>query len=154
MPALVFLLGVIMGTGCAGHQSDVERPRINIANVMPKEIKVFEQVFDLDLRIQNRSDSDLVISGVAFDLEVNDCPFAAGVSNQHLTIARLSSDVVRVQAFTSTWDLLRQVSEAQRTGLPRVKYHLKGTIFVDSPTVKLRFHETGEIEIPVDRPKP
>jgi len=37
----------------------MERPRINIANVIPRDIKLFEQVFDLELRIQNPNDTPL-----------------------------------------------------------------------------------------------
>jgi hypothetical protein len=42
----------------------MERPRINIANVIPRDIKLFEQVFDLELRIQNPNDTPLEINGL------------------------------------------------------------------------------------------
>jgi hypothetical protein len=64
----------------------MERPRINIANIVPREIKLFEQVFDLELRIQNPNDTPLAVNGLAFELELNDKRFATGVSNQSLVI--------------------------------------------------------------------
>jgi LEA14-like dessication related protein len=150
---LIVLFVIVTGLGCAALDSGLERPRVNIANVTPKEIKPFEQVFDLELRIQNRNDSELVINGLILDLEINDKPFATGISNQTLTLSRLSSDVIHAQATTSTWDMLRQIVEAQRTGFARVKYRLRGKIFAGSPNVKLPFDETGEIEIPFEGPR-
>lgn len=150
---LIVFFVIVTGWGCAALYSGLERPRVNIANVTPKEIKPFEQVFDLELRIQNRNDSELVINGLVLDLEINDKPFATGISNQTLTISRLSSDVIHAQATTSTWDMLRQIVEVQRTGFTRVKYRLRGKIFAGTPNVKLPFDETGEIEIPFERPK-
>jgi len=64
--ALGFLLA-----NCAAFQQNMERPRINIANIMPREIKLFEQVFDLELRIQNPNNTPLEVNGLAFDLEIN-----------------------------------------------------------------------------------
>lgn len=150
---LIVLFIIVTGLGCAALHPGLERPRVNIAHVTPNEIKPFEQVFDLELRIQNRNDSELVINGLIFDLEINDKPLATGISNQTLTISRLCSDVIHAQATTSTWDMLRQILEAQRTGLARVKYRLRGKIFAVSPDVKFPFDETGEIDIPFERPK-
>ncbi|MBP1742842.1 MAG: uncharacterized protein H6Q48_5135, partial [Deltaproteobacteria bacterium] len=64
--ALVLLL-----LGCAALYQSMERPRINIANIMPRDIKVFEQVFDLELRIQNPNNTPLEVNGLAFELELN-----------------------------------------------------------------------------------
>ena len=96
----------------------MERPRINIANVMPRDIKLFEQVFDLELRIQNPNDTPLEVNGLAFELELNDKRFATGVSNQSLVIDRLSSDVIHVEAITTLVGFLRQVAEYQQTQRP------------------------------------
>jgi LEA14-like dessication related protein len=88
----------------------MERPRINIANVTPREIKVFEQVFDLELRVQNPNDSPLPINGLEFELQINDRRFATGVSNQSVTVNGLESAVIRVEAVTSLWSILQQIA--------------------------------------------
>ena len=148
----LMILGFCL-VGCAGLYGSMERPHINIANVMPREIKLFEQVFDLELRIQNPNDSALAINGLAFELDINDKRFATGVSNQTVTIDRLSSDTVRVEAITTLWGILLQIAEMQRTGRPRVTYHLKGGLYVGSPSIKLPFDDRGEITLPVEPEK-
>ncbi len=143
--ALLFLLA-----HCSGLYQSVERPRINIANVVPRDIKLFEQVFDLELRIQNPNDTPLEVNGLAFELELNDKRFATGVSNQSLVIDRLSSDVIHVQAITTLVGFLRQVAEYQQTQDPRVTYRIKGSIYSGSPSIKVHFDDSGEIKIPIE----
>src|SRR4030067_1959404 len=97
-------------TGCGGLFRTMERPRINIANITPKEIKLFEQVFDFELRVQNPNESALSINGLAFELEINDRRFATGVSNENVTVDRFSSFVIHVQAVTRFWGILQQLA--------------------------------------------
>ena len=149
--ALWFCL-LILGsslTGCSGLFRTIEPPRINIVNVTPKEVKLFEQVFDLELRVQNPNEAALEINGLAFELEINDRRFATGVSNEKATVDPFSSLVIHVQAVTSAWGILQQIAQLQRTGTPLGTYRIKGAIYSGSPSVKLPFDNSGEFKFPV-----
>jgi LEA14-like dessication related protein len=149
--ALCFCL-LILGpglSGCSGLFRTMAPPRINIVNVTPKEIKLFEQIFDLELRVQNPNEEALSINGLAFKLEINDKQFATGVSNENVTVDHFSSRVIHVQAVTSFWDMLQQIAQLQRTGTPLVTYRIRGAIYSGSPSVKLPFDNSGEFKIPV-----
>jgi LEA14-like dessication related protein len=148
--ALCLLTAFSGFAGCSGLFRTLERPRINIANVTAKEIKLFEQVFALELRIQNPNDLPLEINGLAFELEVNGKRFATGVSKQKVTVDRLSSAVIHVEAMTTLWFFLRQIAEYQQTRTPRVTYRMKGTIYSGSPSVRLPFDDGGEFNIPIE----
>ncbi len=128
----------------------MKRPRIIIVNVTPREVKLFEQMFELELRIQNPNELPLAINGLAFELELNNRQFATGMANESFVVDRLSSGVIRVEAFTTLWGFMQQVAEYQRTKAPRVSYRLSGNLYVDSPSIKLPFDDSGEIHIPVD----
>ena len=138
---------------CTWMGKSMERPRITIANITPREMKLFEQLFDLDLRIQNPNDSPLAINGLTFELEINEKLFASGVSDQNVTVGRFGSDIIRVKTVTSLWSILRQVADVQRTGIPRVTYRIKGALYAGSPSIKLRFDDGGETQIPVEPTK-
>ena len=144
---------VLLLFGCAALFQTMEPPRINIANVMARDIKLFEQVFDLELRIQNPNDTPLEVNGLAFDLELNDKRFATGVSNQSLVIDRLSSSVIHVEAITTLVGFLWQVAEYQQTQSPRLSYRIKGSVYSGSAGTKLHFDDSGEIKIPIEPPK-
>jgi LEA14-like dessication related protein len=149
--ALSFCL-LILGSsliGCSGLFRTIEPPRINIVNVTPKDIKLFEQIFDLELRVQNPNEAALPIHGLAFELEINDRRFATGVSNENVTVDGFSSQVIHVQAVTSSWGILQQIAQLQRTGTPLATYRIKGAIYSGSPSVKLPFDDSGELKMPV-----
>ena len=86
--ALCLLTPFLGFTGCSGLFQTLERPRINIANITAQDVKLFEQVFDLELRVQNPNDLSLEINGLAFELEVNGKRFATGVSSRRAARSR------------------------------------------------------------------
>ena len=136
--------------GCSGLFQTLERPRVNIANITAQDVKLFEQVFDLELRVQNPNDLSLEINGLAFELEVNGKRFATGVSNQNVTVNRFSSAVIHVEAITTLWVFLRQIAEYQQTRTPHVTYRLTGSIYSGSPSIKLPFDDSGEFNVPIE----
>jgi LEA14-like dessication related protein len=145
------VMAAVFITGCAGAglYMSADRPRVNISNIQPKDVKLLEQVFTMDLRIQNPSESAIDVKGLVFNLEVNNKAFATGVSNQQLTIQPFTSQVVQVEAVTTLASLLRQVSQVQKSAdATKLKYRLQGTIHTGSALAKIPFDETGEIEVP------
>src|SRR5512137_2869879 len=87
--------------GCAHLLGTADNPRVNIASLTPKDVKLFEQIFVMELRVMNPVDKELVIKGLAFNLEVHGQPFARGVSNESFTVGPFASHVVPVEAVTT-----------------------------------------------------
>ncbi len=150
MQSIIRFTGLIVAavfiTGCSGLMLSAERPRFNIANIQPRELKLMEQVFTMDLRIQNPSASPIDIKGLVFNLEINDIPFASGVSDKHLTIPPFTARIHQVEAVTTLASLLHQISQAQKhTDDMKLKYRLKGTIHTGSVPARIPFDEAGEI---------
>jgi len=132
--------------GCAHLLGTADNPRVNIASLTPKDMKLFEQVFVMELRVMNPGDKELVINGLAFNLEVNDQPFAGGVSNESFTVGPFASHVVQVEAVTTLASLLRQIVQAQKGEFSGFTYHLKGYFHSGSSAVRIPFDETGEFK--------
>lgn len=135
--------------GCLGIPT--ERPRVSIANVTLKEVKLLEQTYDMELRIQNPNDSELVINGLAFDLFVNNKTFASGLSNKSLTIPPFSTGLVTVEAISPLSGILRQILAAQESGLAKISYRLKGAVYIGTASLKLGFDEQGEFGLPAPK---
>jgi LEA14-like dessication related protein len=139
---------VVLIASCSTMPKDFEAPRVNISDLTPKEMAIFEQRFDVKLRIQNPNDVDLSVNGMRFDIELNEREFANGMSGQRVTVPRFGSEVVDVEVFTTLASFLRQVQDLNAGTGQKVRYRLKGTAFVDSPgTFKAPFDEKGEIEL-------
>jgi LEA14-like dessication related protein len=144
--ACVVILGVLVSS-CASLFWMGEKPHVDIVNVTPKEMRLLEQTFLLELRIQNPTETDLDITGMSFELEINGQPFARGVSNQSLKIERLSTKIAQVEAYTGLTSILRQLSEVKKGSYASgFKYRLKGSIHTGAPSFRIPFDETGEFK--------
>jgi LEA14-like dessication related protein len=139
--AAIFFLG-----GCAHLFWRAEAPRVNIANITPKDVKLFEQVFAMDLRVMNPTEKEIGIRGVVFDLEVNGQPFARGVSNQAITVGPFASQILQVEAVTTLASLLRQIIQVQKEEFTGFAYRLSGFFQTDSSSFRIPFDETGEFK--------
>jgi len=147
------LLVVLSVTSCSTLPKDFETPRVNIANLTPKDMALFEQRFDVQLRIQNPNDMDLVIKGIRCDIDLNDREFGNGLSGENVTIPRFGSEIVNVEVITSLGSFLRQVQDLSNSPGSKFRYRLKGTAFVESPSnFKVPFDEKGEIDLNLDTP--
>jgi LEA14-like dessication related protein len=140
------LVTIFLLAGCAHLLGTADTPRVNISSIAPKDMKPFEQVFDMELRVMNPSDRELVINGLVFDLEVNGQPFARGVSNQGFTIGPFASYVLQVEAITPLANLLRQIVQAQKGEFSGFTYRLKGYFRSQSSTFRIPFDESGEFK--------
>jgi LEA14-like dessication related protein len=145
-----WLLATILISGCATVPSDIEPPKISIANIAPKDLALFEQRFDVKLRIQNPNDKELGITGLRCDIELNGKEFGNGMSGERVTVPRFGSEVMNVEVITSLGSFLRQVQGLGSSAENKFVYRLKGTAFVDSPSsFKLPFDEKGEVDLPL-----
>ena len=136
---------------CSTMPKEYETLVVHIADMTPKDMAIFEQRFDVKLRIQNPNDVEFSINGLRFDIELNERAFANGMSGQRVTVPRFGSEVVETEVFTTLASFLRQAEELNKAGGQKVRYRLKGTAFVDAPgTFKAPFDEQGEIDLALD----
>jgi LEA14-like dessication related protein len=100
---------LVATSGCASWFIKGEPPEVLVTNVTPLEATAFEQRLQVDLRIRNPNDFDLLVTGIDFTLNLNGKRLARGLSNKDVTVPRLSDAVVSVQTSTSTFDMVRQL---------------------------------------------
>ena len=142
------LAAVVFLAACSTMPKEYEMLVVHIADMSPKDMAIFEQRFDVKLRIQNPNDVEFSINGIKFDIELNEREFANGMSGQHMAVPRFGSEVVNVEVFTTLASFLRQVQEFSGGAGQKVRYRLKGTAYVDSPgNFKAPFDEKGEIDL-------
>ncbi len=132
---------------CSTMPRDFEPPKVSITNIMPKDMTLMEQRFEVQLRIQNPNNFDLGITGARFDIELNGKGFGSGMSGQKISIPRFSSEVITGEVITSLGSVLRQV-QGFRSGGAKVQYRLKGKAFADAPSsFTTPFEDTGEVDL-------
>jgi LEA14-like dessication related protein len=120
---LLFLFLFIL-TGCAGLGSRLEPPRITLANIKVQEVKIFESILQIDLRVYNTNDVSLDIQGIDCDLELNDRRFATGVSKAEIKIASYDTALIPMIIYSSVLDVVRGLQNLSNTD--NVEYKITG----------------------------
>ena len=143
--AFSVLLAIWLGACATGEP--VVPPQVNLVNVYPgKSLGLFEQQFVVQLRISNPNNFDIPLDGLSFDMTVNGEHFATGLSNTAVTIPRLGSAVVPVDATASSFSLLRQILNVAESRA--VDYRIVGTALLESISQRpVPFERTGTLNL-------
>ena len=121
----------VLSTACTGLPFNAKAPKVSVDAVNIKRLGLFEQVFDVGLRVNNPNDFDIAIEGLEFKLEVNGREFATGTAYTHTHVPAFSSAVVHVDTTTDSDKLLQQIKvlpEILKDGVP---YRIRGRIKID-----------------------
>lgn len=116
---------------CSGLPFNAKAPKVSVAEVNLKSLGLFEQLFDVSLRVTNPNDFDISIEGLEFKLEVNGQAFATGLARSHTHVPAFASPRVHVEAVTQSKNLLQQMKtlpDALEKGVP---YRIHGRIKID-----------------------
>jgi LEA14-like dessication related protein len=141
----VFIVFIAFGlAACSGLPLNTVAPKVSVAGVEIKGVSLFEQRFDVALRVSNPNDFDLKIEALEFDLDVNGRPFATGLAPGSTLIAAASSTVLKVDATTQSRNIIEQIkrlsSESIKEGVP---YRITGRIKTDRSSRWIPFEHTG-----------
>lgn len=140
-----FVLLLALGlAACSSLPFNAVAPKVSVADVEIRRLGLFEQRFDVGLRVSNPNDFDLKIEALDFELEVNRRPFAKGLSRLSTLIPAVSSTVMRVDAIMQSKNLIRQIKtlppETLKDGVP---YRIKGRVKTDKSSDWLPFDHSG-----------
>lgn len=145
--ALILFLGLL--GGCATLPTDIQAPSVSLADVSILDAGLLEQRYRLVVRIQNPNSFELPIDGVSYELELNEKPFAQGVSSQGVTVPRFGSETLSLDAVGSTAGFLRQLGIFDKGTLPgNIRYRLKGKLNIKGAPTAIPFDYKGEVDIP------
>ncbi len=124
------LLSALVLWSCA-PAADLQTPAVMLSDIRPSgRMTVFEQRYDIALRIQNPNQMDLPLDGLNYSVALNGQEFARGVSHDHETIPALGESVVHVMVSSNAMDWIRQIAEIQAHPDMNPSYKISGTLYV------------------------
>lgn len=142
---LIFLLAFGLAA-CSSLPYHAKPPKVSVADVDIKSLGIFEQHFDVGLRVNNPNDFDLMIEALEFELELNGRAFAKGLTRTSALIPALSSTVLRVDAVTQSRNLIQQIktlpAEKLKEGVP---YRIIGRVKTDQSSRWHPFDKQGVV---------
>ena len=138
--------------GCTGLPPGAQAPTVTISDFGVGNAGLFEQQFNLKLRIQNPNPEEFKVDGMAFDLEINDQQFARGVGNEMVTVPRYGSAFMSVEAVSTLGGLMKQFGRIVQGDKPIFKYRLKGNLSIAGGT-RIPFEQLGEFDFTTLAPR-
>jgi LEA14-like dessication related protein len=146
---LAAILASLAIAGCAGIGTQLEPPRVSLANIRVEKVSGLETAFEIQLRVFNANDADLTVTGIRADLDVNGRPFATGVSNSPVEIPSYGTELVTVTVYSSVIKMFKSVYGLKES--EEIKYRLNGKIRVSAgngmvPT-SLPFESEGQVSL-------
>lgn len=142
---LLVLLCVLGLAACSALPLDALAPKVSVAEVAIKRIGLFEQHFEVGLRLTNRNDFDLKIEALEFELELNGRALAKGMSSVPTLIPAASSTVMQVEAMTQSMDLLQHLETLPDTLKTGAAYRIKGRVKAAGVPGWLPFERSGVV---------
>lgn len=146
------LHGVILmlALALAGCASLVQREpvRINVVGLEPLPGQGMEMRFAVKLRVQNPNDTAIDFDGLALELDLNDKPFATGVSDQRGNVPRFGEAVINIPVTVSAVAVVRQaLGVMDGKAVDTVPYSLRGRL-AGGLLGGVRFADKGALSLP------
>ena len=123
---------------------------VSVSDLRMGTAGILEQQYFVKLRIQNPNNEELNLTGIAFELELNDKPFAKGTGAGPILVPRFGSQVVEVETLSTLTGLLRQLDRAVGgSGVAgKFGYRIKGRLHRSGLGRVISFDEKGELSMP------
>ena len=144
----IFIATVITAIGCVGAHQNLTPPRVALADLRIKEIKVFESVFEIEVRVFNTNDIAFEVKGIDCELVINDQRFATGVSKTQSSIPALASVTIPVTVYSSMLDIIRGLHDSHNA--ENLNYTIKGRLHLQglgATTRTVPFKSSGELSL-------
>ncbi|QXI36814.1 LEA type 2 family protein [Pseudomonas xantholysinigenes] len=121
---------------------------ISVIGIEPLPGQDLELRMAVKIRVQNPNETSVDFNGIALNLEVNDQPLAAGVSDQRGHIGRYDEAVIVVPVSITAFAFLRQAYGLGRVeSLQGLPYVLRGKL-AGGPLGTVRFSDKGKLDLP------
>ena len=142
-----FSLVLLVFSGCAGLGKRLEPPRITLANIKVQKVKVFESVFEIEIRLFNTNEVALDIKGIECDIELNGRRFATGVSNAQIKIPPYETALIPVTVYSSVLDVVMGLQGLSKT--EKIEYKITGSLRLGQGTTSsvIPFKSSGELPL-------
>jgi len=134
-------------SGCSTLPGKPEPPRVNLVGLQLVSMELFEQRYQVRLRLKNPNAYELPIQGIDFQLDINGQAFADGVSNRSVTVPAYGEQVVALEVSSNLIQVFRQLQSLENSRSPGFEYRISGTVAVGEYGQRLPFDYSGDMQL-------
>lgn len=144
----IILLASAALAGCATlRYKNAEPPQVSITAIELAGLSIFEQKFNVSLRLQNPNDFALPITGMQYKLFVQDNAVASGVSAANVTVPAYGEQTLAVSVIGNFLTTISQLQRWHQTEGTALKYRLQGSLKLADVPVKIPFEYSGSMDL-------
>lgn len=144
MRKITALLFVVMLNGCAALQSAIETPHVTLNNLQVLDMTPLEQRYVVTLRLQNPNPISLPVTGMSFQLDINDMELGRGVTNEAVTVPAYGEALVEIHVVSNLLRIVNQIHALESSKSQSLRYRLSGGLSISNRMSKLPFEYRGE----------
>ena len=139
------LFVVLSLAACAGPRGPVQPPHVSLVDLRVIDVKLFEQRYGLQLRVQNPNNVSLPIVGMDYVVRLNGTEFGKGVSRESVSVPAYGESIIEVPVVSNVWSLWQRLQDLQQKELAQgVKVEIAGGVNLAHQADKLPFMFQGE----------
>ena len=137
-----------LASGCASlERLRPDPPYVTLAGLRMLDLSLFEQRFEVALRMRNPNGFALPIQGLRYQLEVNGASFAKGASGESVTLPAFGEEVLRLTVVSDLGSTLAQIRRWQQQPPEDLSYRLTGSVDVGALAPSLPFDVAGNVAL-------
>ena len=144
MRKLFTLILFVVLSGCVALQSAIETPHVTLNNLQVLDITLPEQRYAVTLRVQNPNPIPIPITGMNFQLDINDMELGSGVTNKAITVPAYGDALVGINLVSNLMRVFNQLRGLENNKNQSLRYRLSGGLSISSRMGKLPFDYRGE----------
>lgn len=142
------LLLVATLAACASLAPRLETPRLSVMGVKLVEASLFEQRFEVRLRVQNPNDRDLPVRGLDLEFELGGEKFATGVSAREFTVPALGEAEFDMLLTSNAATALLNLARAGEGKRESLDYVIRGRLRTSLGLLRtVPFEERGRVPL-------
>lgn len=142
------LLLASFASGCTALKlQQADPPKVTLTSLELTGMTLFEQDFNLGLRLTNPNDFALPIAGLSYTIKLNGEEFANGATNQSVTVPALGDAVVHLTVHANMLGNLQQFRRWQSNPPDKLDYALSGKLSLKGVPFGMPFDYTGTVPL-------
>ncbi len=145
--SLAWIVLITVLSGCSTLPGRPEPPRVNLVGLKLVSVELFEQRYEVSLRIKNPNAYELPIEGIDFQLDINGQAFADGVSNRQVSVPAYGEEVVALEVSSNLIKVFRHLQSLENSRSPAFEYRVSGSIAVGSYGQRIPFDYSGDMQL-------
>jgi len=141
------ILWLLIGLpACSTLPGKTEPPRVNLVGLQLVSVELFEQRYQVRLRVKNPNAFELPIRGIDFRLDINGEAFADGVSNQSVTVPAYGEQLIALEVSSSLIQVFRQLQSLENSQSKGFEYRINGNVAIGDGSQRLPFDYSGDMQ--------